>query len=102
MLEGIGQKRIYGIYKLLATYVHGSHASTWLYRRNLGAVREDGEFIDPEIWYLSLWTSWKSLQVLGPYVLEHLQATRHDFINDEEEIEAALHRLSRETAKNKT
>jgi len=96
MLEDIGQKQVYSFYTLLCAYVHGGHASTSLYRRNLGTFREDGEFIEPGSWHLALWMSWKNFQVICPYVLERLGATGHDYISDAQEIESALGRLSSE------
>lgn len=55
MLESIGQKKMYSVYRLLAAYVHGGHASTWLYRQHLGTNKEIGEFIAPAEWHLPLW-----------------------------------------------
>jgi len=45
MLENLGQKQTYSIYRLLAQYVHGGNASTWLYRRNFGTLKQIGDFI---------------------------------------------------------
>ena len=98
MLGDIGQKRVYSIYTLLAAYVHGSHSATSLYRRNLGTFKEHGEFVDAESWYLALWTSSKTLHVLGSYVLDHLKATNPESISDDQQIEDELHLLSGEQA----
>jgi len=96
MLESIGQNKVYSVYSMLAAYVHGSHSATWLYRRNLGTLKEYGEFIDASSWYISLWTSWKSLQVLGAYILERLKATHLDFTDVDLDIESTLSHLSNE------
>lgn len=40
MLKDIGQKKMYTVYRMLAAYVHGGHASTWLYRKHLAQRRK--------------------------------------------------------------
>jgi hypothetical protein len=97
MVESIGQSQVYNVYTMLAAYVHGSHAATYLYRRDLGTAKKRGEFIAACNWYIPLWTSWKSLQVLGAYTLKRLKATQLGFLENGEEIEAALCRLSTES-----
>jgi uncharacterized protein DUF5677 len=87
MLESVGQRQVYPVYVLLAGYVHGTHASTWLFRKHLGTFKEDGEFISTENWRLPLWTSWKCLQVLGQYVLGRLKAGTPDFLSQEDCVE---------------
>jgi hypothetical protein len=86
---------MYSLYALLAAYVHGGHASTWLYRRDLGMDKEFGEFITPAEWYLPLWASWSSIHFLGGYVLQHLGAQESDFISHAQNaaIDHALHSL---------
>jgi len=83
MLESVGQTKVYSVYTLLAAYVHGTHASTWIYRRNLGTQKELGEFIRPKDWYLPLWTSWKTIQVLGSYLLDRLRSDHNEFVDVE-------------------
>jgi hypothetical protein len=84
MLESLGHKRVYSVYKLLAAYVHGSHGSTWLYRKHLGIHKEVGEFITASSWHLPLWASWTSFAILGSDVLERLGAEDRGFVSSEE------------------
>jgi hypothetical protein len=84
MLQALGQKQMYFLYRVLAQYVHGGHASTWLYRRGLGILRQDGEFISESDWHLPLWNAWKNLQIFGDFLLEHLKAERPEFLTPEE------------------
>jgi hypothetical protein len=84
MLQALGQKQMYFLYRLLAQYVHGGHASTWLYRTGLGTLQQSGEFISEGNWYLPLWNAWKNLQIFGEFLLEHLNAERPEFLTSEE------------------
>lgn len=84
MLEAVGQEQIYPVYRLLSGFVHGTHASTWLYRRNLGTLREYGEFISTRDWYLPLWSNWKCLQILGQFVLERMGADKSGFLSQDQ------------------
>jgi Family of unknown function (DUF5677) len=84
MLENLDQKHMYSLYRLLAQYVHGGHASTGLYRKGLGTLKQGGEFISPGEWYLPLWSAWKNLQIFGEYLLEHLKAERPTFLTPED------------------
>jgi len=87
MLENVGQRQIYLLYTQLSTFVHGGHASTWLYRRHLGTSKEHGEFVSSEDWHLPLWTSWMCLQVWGQFVLDRLKTPTAEFISPEQRIQ---------------
>lgn len=80
MLETVNQKRMYSLYRLLAQYVHGGHASTGLYRKGLGTGKMGGEFIHAREWHLPLNTVWKNLRIFGEYLLEHLRAGTAEFL----------------------
>jgi hypothetical protein len=84
MLENLGQQQLYSLYRLLAQYVHGGHASTWLYRKGLGTLKQGGEFISPRDWYMPLHTAWKSLQVFGEGILRSLKSAAPEFLTVEE------------------
>lgn len=96
MLEDIGTKHMYPIYSILSAYIHGGHASTGHYRKHLGRFKEFGEFTSPAEWYLPLWSSWSTVHFLGQYVLEHLGASKAQFVSSEEAaaINLALSTLS--------
>jgi len=83
MLESVGQAQVYPCYIQLAAYVHGTHSATWLYRRNLGNQKELGDYIEPEKWFLPLWTSWKCIQVLGQFFFDRLDSEPAPFIDSE-------------------
>jgi Family of unknown function (DUF5677) len=84
MLDDLGQKQTYSIYRLLAQYVHGGNASTWLYRRNFGTLKQIGEFISPVNWQAPLHTAWYSLQVFGEGILRSLKSEIPEFVTVEE------------------
>lgn len=84
MLESLGQKQTYALYRLLAQYVHGGHASTWLYWRGLGNLKQTGEFISPTDWHAPLHMAWKNLQVFGQSILRSLKSKTPEFLSDEE------------------
>lgn len=84
MLENLGQKQMYFLYRLLAQYVHGGHAATWLYRKGLGTFKRGGEFISPSAWHTPLHTAWKNLQIFGESILRSLKAKTAEFLTVEE------------------
>ena len=84
MLENLGQKQMYFLYRVLAQYVHGGHASTWLYRKGLGTLKQGGEFISPKEWHTPLNTAWKNLQVFGETILRSLKSEVPEFLTVEE------------------
>ena len=84
MLENLGQKQTYPLYRILAQYVHGGHASTWLYRRNFGTLKQTGEFISPTDWQAPLHMAWQNLQVFGQCILRSLKSKTPEFLSDEE------------------
>lgn len=99
MLENLAQKQTYSIYRLLAQYVHGGHASTWLYRRNFGTLKRMGEFISPADWQWPLHTAWKTLQVFGRNILVSLKSKTPEFLRDEEilGLDRALRKIGGDT-----
>jgi hypothetical protein len=84
MLENLAQKQMYFLYRILAQYVHGGHASTGLYRRGLGTLKQGGEFISPKEWHTALHTAWKNLQIFGESILRSLKSTAPEFLTTEE------------------
>jgi len=84
MLESLGQKQTYSLYRLLAQYVHGGHASTRLYRRGYGSLKQGGEFISPADWQAPLHMAWKNLQVFGGSILLSLKSRTPEFLTEEE------------------
>jgi hypothetical protein len=83
MLASVGQAQMYHVYTVLSAHVHGNHSSTWLYRRNIGTKKEIGELIDPTMWHLPLWTSWKCLQLLGQSILDSIDSRTVPFISSQ-------------------
>ena len=86
MLENLGQKQTYTLYRVLAQYVHGGHASTWLYRRNFGTLKQIGEFISPLDWRSPLYMAWYNLQVFGESILRSLKSEVPEFVTAEENV----------------
>jgi hypothetical protein len=86
MLENLGQKQTYTLYRVLAQYVHGGHASTWLYRRNFGTLKQIGEFISPVDWQAPLHMAWYNLQVFGESILRSLKSEVPEFVTVEENL----------------
>jgi len=86
MLENLGQKQTYALYRVLAQHVHGGHASTWLYRRNLGTLKQLGEFISPVDWQAPLHMAWYNLQVFGESILRSLKSEVPEFVTVEENL----------------
>jgi hypothetical protein len=84
MLENLGQKQTYSLYRILAQYVHGGHSSTWLYRRNFGTLKQTGEFISPTGWQAPLHMAWKNLQIFGQSILRSLKSKAPEFLTDDE------------------
>lgn len=84
MLDDLDQKQMYFLYRVLAQFVHGAHASTWLYRKGLGTLKEGGEFVSAGQWHWPLWTAWKNLQVFLESLLWSLKARTPDFLAPEE------------------
>src|SRR5262249_19629856 len=83
MLERIG--KMYSVYTFLAAYIHGGHASTWLYRQNLGTLKEFGEFLTPAPnGICPSGASWSSLHFLGQYMLERVSAKTPQFVSSEQ------------------
>jgi hypothetical protein len=84
MLQDFGHQRTYTQYRLLAQYVHGGHSATWLYRRNLGNLKEPGEFISPSGWQAPFDMAWRILMVFGQSVLRSLKAKKPEFLTARE------------------
>jgi hypothetical protein len=95
MLENLGQKQMYSLYRFLAQYVHGGHASTWLYRAGLGTSKQGGEFISPSDWYTPLYVAWKNLQVFGETILRSLKSMAPEFLTTDEilDLDRSLNEL---------
>src|ERR1039458_5624139 len=74
------------LYRVLAQYVHGGHASTWLYRSGLGTLKQGGEFISPPAWHAPLYITWKNLQVFGESILRSLRSEAPDFRSEERRV----------------
>jgi hypothetical protein len=84
MLQDFGQEQTYTLYRLLAQYVHGGHSATWLYRKNLGNLKELGLFISPAGWQAPFDMAWKNLLVFGQSVLRSLKSETPEFLTDRE------------------
>ncbi len=99
MLANLGQKQLYSLYRVLAQYVHGGHASTWLYRTGLGTLKQGGEFISPTDWHPPLYVAWKNLQVFGESILRSLKSEAPDFppVRETLDLDRALNQLRHAT-----
>lgn len=58
ILEAIGNPEKYALYVQLSQITHGTHFATGTFRRNLGSLKQYGEFIRTEDWYFPLSASW--------------------------------------------
>jgi hypothetical protein len=97
MLESLGSVDLYGSYISLSQYLHGGHSATRLFRRDLGADKEIGEFIAASDWHLPLWVVWISLSAFGRTVLTRLGGDCASFVTpaEEEAIRIAIQRVQR-------
>ncbi len=62
MLEELGLEELYHYYREGSQYVHGTPYGTNVYRKNLGAVAEWGDFASEKDWVLPLRLCWLSLR----------------------------------------
>ncbi len=72
MIKAIGGSHFYGLYIYLSQYVHGGHLASWLYRRNLGSLKEFGEFVTSGHWQIALRLCLLSLDVPAQVVLDRI------------------------------
>jgi hypothetical protein len=69
MLCDIGHESIYRLYVQTSQFAHGTHIATGVYRRNLGTVKEIGEYISATNWYLPLSCVWWAFREAGIRVI---------------------------------
>jgi hypothetical protein len=72
MLESIGHPRKYLYYLIGCQHAHGTHSGTSLYRKNLGNMKEYGEFIKLDDWAICLGICWLSLSGPGKLFLARI------------------------------
>jgi hypothetical protein len=60
MLQSLEVGHLYSAYRQASQFAHGGHRATGLYRRNLGTLKQLGEFIEPSGWYWPLRQSFLS------------------------------------------
>lgn len=72
MLQDLGQQHLYGMYIMLAQFVHGGHSATWLYRKGLGVCKKGGEYISTSDWYLPLHAATTALRFPAVFILVQL------------------------------
>jgi len=63
ILKSVNEERKYLYYQLLSGYTHGGFNSTWIYRKNLGTLKQVGEFIDLTDWKLVYSVSWPVFEI---------------------------------------
>ena len=85
MSRAIGGERLYSLYIFLSQFIHGGHAATNLYRKNLGTEKKFGEFVVPGNWYIAFRLCWLSLSHPGNIVLSQLSGTSTRYISSDEE-----------------
>lgn len=54
MLAEIGESAVYPAYAHMSQFAHGTHLATWLNRRNLGTLRQQGEFVGESEWRVAM------------------------------------------------
>jgi hypothetical protein len=95
MLKEIDAKEFYRSYIHLCQFVHGTHAGTGLYRKNLGCGKALGEFISPELWKLPLFCAAKCLCPGGKFLLGKLGGKVEAFVagDFERELNDSINRI---------
>lgn len=72
MLQDLHREHLYSMYIMLAQFVHGGHAATRLYRKNLGINKRSGEYIYARDWYVPLNIATMTLGVSARFLLERI------------------------------
>jgi hypothetical protein len=67
MLKSVNEERKYLYYSKLSDYTHGGYNSTWIYRKNLGTLKEFGEYIEINDWKLVYAVSWPVFEIATEY-----------------------------------
>lgn len=85
---------LYLSYRVLCGSTHGSHAITWIYKRELN--KGFGECIDPRDWYTPLYICWWILAQVGAQFLETFGGDRELFLPKSlrEEITLAVNKIN--------
>lgn len=65
MLDDLGKKDFYRLYKVLSQYTHGTLHATSHYQQNLGTAKTLGEWIEPSMWRSPLEISFMALADAG-------------------------------------
>ena len=95
LLTVLKQSGSYAFYKLASQYVHGTHVSTWLYRRDLGAKKRLGEFVAPRDWHAPLLMTWYSLHSAGRALFERFGGDANEYLPEElgRRVQEAIDRI---------
>jgi hypothetical protein len=67
LLKELNLGHLYPTYRILCASTHGSHAITWLYKREVGDTF--GECIEPKDWHTPLFICWWTLAQVGAQFL---------------------------------
>lgn len=65
MLDEIGRRDNYVVYRMCSQFVHGSIEGGMPFRRHLGNAKEFGTFAEPSMWQLPLGLGWHSIALWG-------------------------------------
>jgi hypothetical protein len=84
MLTDLGARGLNLAYINLSQFTHGSHVATSTYRRNLGAMKQFGEFVSPSSWFQPLSVCWLSLSGPGRLVLLRLGGNPEAFLTEQD------------------
>ena len=90
LLVSLKRANLYPIYRLLCNSTHGSHAATWLYKRQL--PNGFGERVDPQDWHTPLLICWWVLAIVGSEFLRRFGGNLDEFLplSLKEEIKNSL------------
>jgi hypothetical protein len=98
LLRGLGVPGMYRLYIEGSQYMHAAMPATALYRKNLGDMKELGEYVGPIDWILPLRTCWVCLHNAGQFVVDRLGGTT-DWPGDHTEIGMRIDAAFRALAK---
>jgi hypothetical protein len=93
VLKSLNEERKYLYYKLLSTYTHSGYKATEIFRKNLGAMKQFGEFVDIEAWKFIYGVSWPIFEIASElFILRGANSTYYPLydINFKKEIRCFL------------